>query len=379
MKLLIFSTEFPPGPGGIGTHAWQMARNLALLGWQVKVLTLQDYASEAEIREFNRTQPFPVETLHRQRGKVQDAWQRWNRLRKEMEIWQPEVLIATGEQAVLIAAVSRLQAVKAAIWHGVIPPSIFRRSFYRWAYQQMDHVVAVSRYSASKLIGMGIQPHHQSVITNGADAGHFKILPGEIVERFREELGLRTQPLLLTVGNVSERKGQDIVIRALPEILSRKPEVHYLIVGLPTRQAELTGLAQQLGVAGHVHFLGQVSWDLLPVIYNASDLFVLTSRHSSDGEFEGYGIVAVEAALCGKPSVVSNNSGLMEAVRDGETGLVVPEDDPHAAAEAVLRLLLDPEKLQSMGGAARTRALSEQTWEICMQRYDHLLRELVKD
>jgi glycosyltransferase involved in cell wall biosynthesis len=76
--------------------------------------------------------------------------------------------------------------------------------------------------------------------------------------------------------------------------------------------------------------------------------------------------------------VVSNNSGLMEAVRDGETGLVVPEDDPHAAAEALLSLLSDPGKIVRMGQAARSRALREQTWEICMQQFDHLLREMIE-
>lgn len=378
MRLMIFSTEFPPGPGGIGTHAWQLALNMVRTGWQVSVLTLQDYASDADIQAFNKSQPFLVNTLHRKRQTSRDVIHRWDRLRREVTNWEPDVLVATGEQAVLVAAASKINVPKIAIWHGVIPPVRWRKLIYRWAYQHVDYVVAVSHYSSTKMAEMGIRPRQQSVITNGADAAHFKVLPEAPVAQFRAELGLPTQPLLLTVGNVSERKGQDIVIRALPEVLAQLPDAHYLIAGLPTKQVELVELANQIGVGSHVHFLGQVSQVMLPVIYNASDIFVLTSRHSSDGQFEGYGIVAVEAALCGKPAVVTNNSGLMEAVWDGETGLVVPENDPKATAQALLLLLLDPGKIVRMGQAARSRALKEQTWEICMQQFDHLLREMIR-
>jgi phosphatidylinositol alpha-1,6-mannosyltransferase len=179
------------------------------------------------------------------------------------------------------------------------------------------------------------------------------------------------------VGNVTERKGQEIVIRALPEILAQVPNTHYLIAGLPTRKKELLIIAEELGVADHVHFLGRVENRRLVSLLNCADVFVMTSRSTKDGDFEGFGIAAVEAALCGKPAVVSGDSGLAEAVIDGVTGIVVPQNDEEATADAIVSLLTDGERREEMGGAARKRALAGQTWEQTAKHYDTALRCVV--
>ncbi len=178
------------------------------------------------------------------------------------------------------------------------------------------------------------------------------------------------------MGNVTERKGHDIVVRALPEILRRQPNTHYLVAGLPTRGRELEELAESLGVKDHVRLLGRVEADRLVRLLNAADVFVMTSRRTADGDVEGYGIAAVEAALCGLPSVVSGGSGLAEAVRDGETGLVVPAEDAPATAGAILSLLENEAERRAMGERARRRASAEQTWERCAARYDEALRSV---
>jgi phosphatidylinositol alpha-1,6-mannosyltransferase len=215
------------------------------------------------------------------------------------------------------------------------------------------------------------------VIPNGADEKRFRRLPVDEVAAYRTGLGLGDAQLLLTVGNVSERKGQDVVIRALPHILAQTPNTHYLIAGLPTRRPALEALAQKLGVLDHVHFLGRVSNQELPLLINACDLFVMTSRHTAGGDFEGYGIAVVEAAFCGLPAVVSAPSGLAEAIVDGETGIAVPQDDPEATAQAIIQLLQNGALRQQMGEAARRRALREQTWTQRAAAYDVLLRELL--
>jgi len=168
--------------------------------------------------------------------------------------------------------------------------------------------------------------------------------------------------LLLTVGRVDRRKGQDLVIRALPRIVSELPDVRYVVVGLPDRVAELQQLAGELGVEKNVFFLGRQPISALVGYYNACDLFVLTSRHTDDGDFEGYGIVVVEAALCGKCALVTGDCGLTEAVVDGLTGLVVPPEDPEAIASHVLRLLRDDELRRRLSKNALERARAEMSW-----------------
>ncbi len=180
----------------------------------------------------------------------------------------------------------------------------------------------------------GISPERIDVVHCGADGGLYR--PGLSTGALRERLGLAVGHIILTVGQLSRRKAQDTVIRALPSLVRDLGDVTYLVVGLPTRRAELAQLAAELGVEDHVLFLGQVPQQQLPLIYNLADVFVLVSRRT-EGEVKGYGIVVAEAALCGVPAVVSRDSGLVEAIIEDETALVVPPDDPDATAEAIAR------------------------------------------
>jgi glycosyltransferase involved in cell wall biosynthesis len=222
-----------------------------------------------------------------------------------------------------------------------------------------------------------IHPRHTEVIHNGADEQQFYPFSRTEVEQQRSALGLRDARLLITVGNVTERKGQDIVIRALPAILATWPNTHYLVVGLPSSKSQFLAIAEELGVEGHVHFLGRVSSEDLVTYLNISDVFVMTSKRTADGDFEGYGIAVVEAALCGKPAVVSADSGLVEAITTGETGFLVPPNDPDATAECITRLLSDDSLRTQMGDKARTRALHEQTWQHRVNEYHDLLVSIV--
>jgi phosphatidyl-myo-inositol dimannoside synthase len=383
-RLLLLSSEFPPGPGGIGTHAYQLAFHMARLDWDVQVLTLQDYVTSEEAGLFNEAQKFKITLLPRTNHRIRDLLERWLRLFEMIRSWKPDILVVTGDRQIWFAATMqafvRLVGLSVklpwcAIWHGVIPPFAPARLFGVWAFNQADMVISVSQYSLNQLLKMGVRPKRQLVIENGADHDQYYPDPDGGLN-FLKSLNLADVNILLTVGHLSERKGQDIIIRALPEIIKNITNVHYLMIGLPTIQDQLEKLAHELGVGAHVHFMGRLNIQMLNAAYNACDIFVLTSRHGSNGEFEGYGIVVVESALCAKPSVVAGNSGLAEAIVDGQTGFVIPENDSYAAAQVIQKLLMDPVLKRQMGEEARERALREQTWSICMIRYDQALRQL---
>lgn len=377
LKLLLLSTEFPPGPGGIGTHAYQLARQLARRGWRLSVVTPQDYAAETEIAAWNARRGFRVARLPKVRFRPRQALARRRVLERELDALDPDLLVASGDPAVYLGAwVARRRGLPiAAVEHGRLPPR-WERPIKRRAFGAVDHVVAVSAFSMTRLLALGVRPRARSVIHNGADAERFGARDDGRAAELRRRWAAADAPVLLTVGNVTERKGQDVVIRALPRVLETVPGVRYLIAGLPTRQPELETLARRLGVAENVRFLGRVDADELPALYRACDLFVMTSRHTPE-EFEGFGIAAIEAALCGRPAVVTAGSGLAEAVRDGETGRTVPLEDPEATAEALVELLADPARRARMGEAARRRALAEQTWERAADAYERLFRNLV--
>lgn len=372
-RLLLLATEFPPGPGGIGTHAFELARHLTRLGWTVQVLAAQAYTTAAERDRFNQNQSFSIVPLDpdsslalRLQTAVATARQ-----------FQPDTLVASGLRALWIGAILArlLQIPWLAVGHG----SEFRqrsrmaRLLTRLALKQADTAVAVSRYTAD-LMRTCASPGAVHVIPNGADGQRF--YGGVDTSRLRTRLELGRARILLTVGNVSKRKAQDVVIRALPAVLQTHPDVLYLIAGMPTERAAYERLAWDLGVAEHVRFLGVVDDADLPALYALGDLFVLVSRETADGDVEGYGIVVVEAALCGTPAIVSRGCGLAEAVRDGETGLTVPPDDPQATAVAINQLLNDDTRRIALGACARHQAQSA-TWAHRVAAYDRLLNDLL--
>jgi phosphatidylinositol alpha-1,6-mannosyltransferase len=380
-RILILATEFPPGPGGIGTHAYELARWLPEYGWEVRVCACQDYAEREEILRFNERQPFAVSSLiraslpggrlvHLARGSARGR------------AWKPNVVLATGRNAVLAGAWTRWFHRKArlvAVAHGteLQAGGILRRRLARKAFQQSDLAIAVSGYTKRLLGGIGLEERRVLVVPNGADANRFQPATPTAVAGVRSKLGLGAGRAILTVGHVSERKGQETVVRALPMVAEKVPDVEYWMAGLPSQRRFLEELAARLGVAGRVRFLGRLGEDALAEVVQACDVFAMTSRTTADGDYEGYGIAVIEAALCGKPAVVSDCGGLPEAVLEGETGFVVPEGDAEATARALVRLLADAGLRQQMGEAARRRALAEGTWEKRAGQYDRVLRELV--
>ena len=379
-KVFVLASEFPPGPGGIGTHAHQVALELHARGWIVSVCAPQDLAADAAIAAFNAAQPFAVHRLRRVgRGPLKLA-HRLAAVSRRLRADRPDLIVGSGERMVWLAAVLHYM-------HGIPYVAVghameFNRT-PRWEYaltrrsfEAAAGAVCVSKYTWSRMIGCGIRVQRGEVIPNGADDNRFGLLSSDASVAFRKRHGFdATAKLLVTVGSVHERKGQDIVIRALPRVRERVPNVHYVVVGMPYRRDSFLTIARELGVEDHVHFLGAVDHDALVAALNAADLFVMASQHTKEGDFEGFGIAVLEAALCGRAAVVSDDSGVVEAIVPGQTGLVAKMGDSVATADRIVEALTGGQ-LEVMGQRARARAL-ENTWKARGAQYDSFLRSLV--
>lgn len=383
MRLLILSSEFPPSPGGIGTHASQLAKQFIRLGAKVLVITSQDYADQDDIMKFNQEQPYSIKNLKSLPFPIFEAIYRMYIVKKEIRSWCPNIILASGSRSTWVMAV--LARSREHPWIAIGHGSEFggkmnlEKKMTRWAFDQADSVICVSKYTSQLLHRLKITPRKEIVINNGADDDFFSPDTTGASRSILKSIGLNDETLcLLTVGNITRRKGQEVVIRALPKILRKLPLAHYLLVGMPTEKARLLKIAIDLDVQEHVHFLGKLDPGDLPKLYQASDLFVMTSRKLPDGDFEGFGISVIEAALCGKPAVVSKGCGLEEAVVDGFSGLTVPENDPESTAEAINQLLEDSEKRLWMGENALQRARQGYTWKIIGQKYFDHFQELIK-
>jgi phosphatidylinositol alpha-1,6-mannosyltransferase len=170
------------------------------------------------------------------------------------------------------------------------------------------------------------------------------------------------------------RKGQDVLIRALPLIQRAVPDAALLMVSGGPYRATLERLARETGVERDVVFTGSVSWAELPAHYAAGDVFAMPCRTRRGGlDVEGLGMVFLEAAACGLPVVAGTSGGAPEAVQDGVTGHVVQPRSPDAVATAISDLLDDPAKARAMGTAGRAWVEQRWSWTTIAATFDRLL------
>lgn len=201
-----------------------------------------------------------------------------------------------------------------------------------------------------------------SVVYPGADTAVFR--PDLPTQDLRERHGLGDRPVVVCVSRLVPRKGQDVLIRAMPHIRRRVPEAVLVIVGDGPYRPKLEAMAAELAPEGSVVFTGAVSEEELPRYYRLGEVFAMPCRTRLGGlEVEGWGNVFIEAAACGRPVVVGDSGGARESLVPGETGLLVDGRRVPEVAEAVASLLADPETAERMGRAGRARVERAFTWE----------------
>ncbi len=209
-------------------------------------------------------------------------------------------------------------------------------------------------------------------IAPGISTQHFT--PGEKSLALAKELGVENKKVIVCVGRLVHRKGQDRLIQSMPEILKRVPEAILLIVGEGPRREVLEKLVAQCGVSESVRIVGRLSYDLLPEVIRLGDVFAMPSRSRFFGlEVEGLGIVYLEASSCGVPVIAGASGGAPDAVLEGETGLVVDGNNLQAIADSVVRVLEDKKLHDRMSQRGRAWAVEEWNWEVWGERFNEML------
>lgn len=168
--------------------------------------------------------------------------------------------------------------------------------------------------------------------------------------------------LLLSVGRLQRRKGHDLAIDAMARLKPLLPGLRYVIVGNGEERTRLEGLVARHDLGDRVAFAGAVPEAMLPQYFAASDVFVMPNRQDG-ADIEGFGIVFLEAAASGRPSIGGNSGGVPEAVDHERTGLLVGGTDPVELAGAIERLARNPDERCAMGRAGRARVLERFTWD----------------
>jgi phosphatidylinositol alpha-1,6-mannosyltransferase len=375
-RLLILSPDFPPDHGGVQTLVYELAMRLQG-AFDVRVVTLVSDRSVSRQHE-----PIGTGTPHELDGVSELAIERVGARASS----HAARILALNAAALRHAVRRRPDLTLSA--HVIVSPAAFaiRRMlgartvqyFYAsemfgkprlaaFAAARADLAIAISSYTAALVVAAGAQPQRLRVIPPGIALPPAPAPP-------RDSARLRAQrPTILTVAQLLYRyKGHDVLIRALAGIRARVPDVEWVVIGDGPLRPRLEALASSLGLDGAVRFLGDVSAELRDEWLRRADLMAMPSRLPG----EGFGIALLEGGAHGMPVLAGNVGGPLDAVVDGESGLLVDPTDVDAVAAGVTRLLLDRDLARRLGenGAERARAFA---WPAIADRVEAAMLETV--
>ncbi|MGE5802332.1 MAG: glycosyltransferase family 4 protein [Gemmatimonadota bacterium] len=245
--------------------------------------------------------------------------------------------------------------------------SRFARKTAKALFGSADAVVANSQWTREQaqtvLRELGLDPlaERVRVVPLGTDPEQFR--PGIDTHAVRARYNLNGSAWVLTVARLEPYKGVDMALRAVAQVRRDGLDVNYLVVGSGKKRKEYQALAEELKIADHVRFVGNVPEAELPAVFNIASAYVGVSRRADGSRVEGFGVALAEASACGLPVIAGQSGGLAEAVRDGETGLVVNPDDPEAVADALKRLLGDQLLARRLGQSGRKAVETYYNWD----------------
>jgi len=360
--------------GGIAEWTHGMAENLCRLGHTVTVLAKWKKGVRPDI---HRDKPYRVEPMYGHNWRRNRYWNSlyylWKFLRKHPQA----VVIATTWD--LGEAFLRLKkhfpaARLIVVAHAKDVTKVSGKRMVKKLRKTVENAVltvAVSRFTRREVIERVGEYLMDRVIflPNGVDIRRFHYVQN--TDDVREKLGIPPNSrVILTLARVIERKGHDLVIRALSDILSEFPETLYLIAG-PLQEKQyyerLKKLIEKLRLQERVIFTHFVDDSDLNKIYSMCDVYVMVSRTIDErGDSEGFGITFLEANACQRPVIGSRSGGIPDAIEDGVNGFLVPPEDVNELKEKILQLFRNPEIARKIGQQGRERVERSFTWEkIC--------------
>lgn len=367
MRILVLTELFLPTKGGTAVWAAEVYKRLG--GKEIHIVT----ADVPGATEFDTTHP---NTLHR--------------LNLKRVPWlKPESLAMYARfffKSLWLALIHRFDAIHAfrALPEGLVAWLVARLTFcpvviyahgeelttwgrgrkyqaMRFALSHADRVIANSEHTRATLLEMGVAESKISLIYPGVDVAVFR--PGLDTSGLRESLGIGSEEkLVFSVGRLSRRKGFDQLICAIAQLRQEGKPVRYVLAGIGEDYDYLGGLILEHNLQGFAHMLGAIDAGDLPRWMNACDVFAMPNREIN-GDNEGFGMVFIEAAACGKPVLAGAAGGTGAAVLDGVTGLRVEGDSLDAVAQGLSKLLFNREEAEAMGQRGWSRAQTEFAWE----------------
>ena len=368
-KTLFVTNDFGPRAGGIETFIIGLIERLP------KSSIIVYTSAQEQTRNYDAAwlHDYGVEVI-RDRSKILLPSPRVNRAVAKIVSQRAIKTVAFGAAAPLGWMSSTLRKAGAQrivalthgheVWWAKIPPFSLALRVIARSLDQIGYLTTYTRTEISK--GMSASDQNKlRQIAPGIDVNHFRPSRDLDFERaFRQRHGVENKRLIISVGRLVHRKGQDRLIQALPKILDEVPDAHLLLVGEGPHRKELVRIAATVNVETAITFLGRLHLDDLPKHLSIADIFAMPSRDRLAGlEVEGLGIVYLEASSCALPVIAGKSGGAVDALIDGETGLLVNGESIEEISSACIRLLKERDFSAALGKRGSEWVRDQWSWD----------------
>ena len=371
MQVFVVTNDFPPRIGGINYYVDQMMRRFPT--GTVTIFSSRFAGWEA----FDREYPHDVIRLDTEMMLPTPAVRR--RLHNELRARKPDVVAfgATWPLGHMGPAIKRKLGIPyIGFTHGLELTGTLVPGLLRHIGRDAALLTSCSEWAKKRLEPSFGWDGRMELLPSGIDTDAFHPAVSDAVVRERHALG--DAPVVCCVSRLVPRKGQDLLIRALPAVARTVPDVRLLIVGSGPYDGNLRKLAVSHGVADRVVFAGAAPYAELPAYFRAGDVFAMPCRLRWFGfDVEALGAVFLQGAAVGRPVIAGGSGGAPEAVKPGETGLVVDPTRTEPLAEAITSLLQDRARAEAMGKAGAEWVHREWTWERMASRLSGFLEQRI--
>lgn len=359
-KTLLITIDFPPQKGGVANYLANFSKNTP----KDKIVVLankqerdQSFDDKHDYRTIRRDLYYP------------NFWPHWlktffiaRKVIKEEKIEQLIIshILPMGYVAML------LDKPFIIILHGfdvlAAKKTIWKKFWLKIILKKAQHLIVNSQFTKNEILKEGIAEDKITTL-NPCPNIQLSDLNQSEKQTIINELDLHHKKILLSVGRLVPRKGFDNVIKALPAVLEKIPNLIYILAGKGDYKKELDELATKLNVRGNVIFIENAPDSHLASYFDLADIFIMPSRVENQVDAEGFGIVYLEAGLFGKPVIAGKSGGTGEAVIDRETGILVNPESVQEISQAILNLFNNPGLMNKLGEQGKKRVLNEFQWD----------------
>lgn len=381
MKTMLVSDIFPPTHGGSGRWFWEVYSHLPTNEY---VLAVGEHPNQVE---FDRQHALTIERVplkspswgFKSMTGLRFYWRTYRALRKLVKKHSVTFVhcgrcLPEGVMAFLLKITCGTPYLCYIHGEDIETAGLSRELsiLVKLALKNANTLICNSNNTANLLRSKWDIPDSKiAVIHPGVDTARFIPAPYNI--EIRNTLGWGNRPVILTVGRLQERKGQDMLIRALPIIRRSIPDVLYAIVGNGEMRPTLEALSQELEVSAHVMLMDEISDSAMIQCYQQCTLFVLPNRQVGN-DIEGFGMVLVEAQACGKYVLAGLSGGTAETLIAGKTGDVIDCTDPTNLANAIIQILQDEAQLTEATTTTRQHASLTFDWKNIRKQSETLFK-----